>query len=108
MRILSVTRINDFCETNPKAAKEMKTWIGIVKSSGWKSPADVKAAFGSRVDFVAVGSGATTFVFDITNNKWRMITAIHFVAKKPIAGRVFVLRILTHAEYDTNKWKQEL
>lgn len=108
MRIITQTRINDFVKANPKAAKEMAIWTRVTLAAAWQSPADVKAAFGHRVDMVKVASGATVFVFDITNNKWRMITAIHFYKKMPAKGLVFILRILTHVEYDTNQWKREL
>ncbi len=60
-----------------------------------------------RLD-LSVKSGATLAVFDITNNRWRLIAAVHFTRRSPVKGRVYVLRILTHAQYDTNHWKQEL
>jgi mRNA-degrading endonuclease HigB of HigAB toxin-antitoxin module len=63
----------------------------------------VKRQFGARVDFVKVRSGNTVAVFDIVNNRYRMIAAIHY--DHP---RVFVLRIFDHKEYDKNRWKDEL
>jgi mRNA interferase HigB len=42
-------------------------------------------------------------VFNIHGNKYRLIAAIHYDYP-----RVFVLRVLTHREYDTNRWKKEL
>jgi mRNA interferase HigB len=42
-------------------------------------------------------------VFDIGGNKFRLIAAIHY--NKQI---VYVLRILTHREYDDQKWKRDL
>lgn len=50
-----------------------------------------------------VQSGNTVAVFDIHNNKYRLVAAIHY--DHP---RVFVLRIMTHEEYDKNYWKNEL
>jgi mRNA-degrading endonuclease HigB of HigAB toxin-antitoxin module len=38
-------------------------------------------------------------VFDIANNKYRMIAAIHYDFP-----RVFVLRIFDDDEYDKDKW----
>jgi mRNA interferase HigB len=51
-----------------------------------------------------VSSGNPVVVFNIRGNKYRLIVAIHY---RP-SGRVFVLRFLTHAEYDKEKWKAEL
>lgn len=42
-------------------------------------------------------------VFNIGGNKYRLIAAIHF--NRQI---IFVLRFLTHAEYDKNIWKEQL
>ena len=65
-------------------------------------PADVKQAFGARVDFVQVDSRNTVAVFDITNNTYPLVAAIHYDYP-----RVFVLRVMTNREYDRNK-KEEL
>jgi mRNA interferase HigB len=40
-------------------------------------------------------------VFDIGGNKFRLIAAIHFNR-----GKLYVRHVLTHADYDTGKWKQ--
>jgi mRNA interferase HigB len=41
------------------------------------------------------------YVFDIGGNKLRLITSIHFNRKK-----LYIRHILTHQEYDKNKWKE--
>ena len=41
-------------------------------------------------------------MFDIRGNKYRMITRILYAKHK-----VFVLKVVTYAEYDENKWKEE-
>lgn len=81
----------------------------IVKAAVWNNPADVKATFGHRVDFVQVHRARNTVaVFDIANNKYRLIAHMHYLTTSPAKGRVYVLRILTHREYDQDKWKDEL
>lgn len=40
-------------------------------------------------------------VFDIGGNKYRLITAIHYNRKK-----IYIRRVLTHAEYDHSNWKE--
>jgi mRNA interferase HigB len=42
-------------------------------------------------------------VFDIGGNKFRLIAFVCYRKEK-----VYVLRILTHKEYNTNRWKREL
>ena len=41
------------------------------------------------------------YVFNIGGNKFRLVAAIHFNTQ-----RLFVRHILTHAEYNTERWKQ--
>ncbi|HZL35768.1 MAG TPA: type II toxin-antitoxin system HigB family toxin [Tepidisphaeraceae bacterium] len=60
------------------------------------------ATFG-QTDQAKVSSGRQVCIFDIGGNNYRLIAAIHYNT-----GKVFVLRILTHKEYDSEKWKREL
>lgn len=103
MRVISKTRLKTFWAENPDAEKELTKWYAATDSARWKSPADVKQSFGARVDFVKVASGNTVAVFDILNNMYRLVAAIHYDFP-----RVFVLRVMTHEEYDEEKWKDEL
>lgn len=41
-------------------------------------------------------------IFNIGGNKYRLVTRILFPSQK-----VFVLRVMTHAEYDDDRWKQD-
>jgi mRNA interferase HigB len=42
-------------------------------------------------------------VFNICGNKYRLIAAIHYNRQ-----RAYVLRLLRHAEYSKNLWKDRL
>lgn len=68
----------------------------LVEGAEFKSPQDVKQMFGGNVDFV----GSQT-VFDVGGNKVRAITKVAFGVKV-----VIVTHVLTHTEYDKNKWKE--
>ncbi len=59
----------------------------------------LKRTFAS-VDLVPV-KGRDFYVFDIGGNKYRLIAAIHFNSQ-----RLFVRHILTHSDYDTERWKK--
>ena len=52
---------------------------------------------------VRVKSGRPVVVFDIAQNRYRLIAAVHFNC-----GKLYALRFLTHKEYDRNTWKTEL
>lgn len=40
-------------------------------------------------------------VFNIGGNKFRLIAAIHYNRRK-----VYIRHVLTHVEYDSDKWKE--
>jgi mRNA interferase HigB len=58
--------------------------------------AGLKRTFGS-LDYVP----PQFCVFNISGNKYRLITAIHFNRAK-----VFIRNILTHKEYDRRDWRE--
>jgi mRNA interferase HigB len=110
MRVISRSSLRAFWK-RPKhaAAREPLTrWYDIVESAAWKDTAGVKASFGVNVDFVQVASGNTVSVFDAGGNKYRIIAAIHFLPAHFSKGRVYVLRVMDHHEYDRMKWAEEL
>jgi len=100
MRVISKSRLRAFWETPGYEDSEgpLQAWHTHVsnKSVAWQSWANVKAEFGSAS---LVGSCE---VFNIGGNKYRLFTRILYPSQK-----VFVLKAMTHAEYDRNKWKDE-
>jgi mRNA interferase HigB len=66
----------------------------VVRTADWKTPAEMKKVYPSA-DLV----GRRT-VFNIAGNKYRLIARMNYETQ-----RVFVLYILTHAEYDHGEWK---
>ena len=92
--MISYSRIREFAERMPAAAEALDRWYEIAQHATWMKLADVRKDF-SHCDPVVVGSGNVVHVFNIGGNKFRLIAAIHFDF-----SRVFILRILTHAEYD--------
>jgi mRNA interferase HigB len=102
MRIISRRALLEFWQQYPAAQKPLSEWYEKAQKAQWSKFSDVKATFG-QTDLATVASGNTVAVFDIGGNKFRLIAAIHYNTAK-----VFVLRVLTHPQYDTNKWKEQL
>ena len=50
-----------------------------------------------------VRQGITATVFDIGGNKYRLVCKIEYAK-----SRVYVLRPMTHEEYDRENWKDEI
>ena len=102
MRVIKPSRIREYARTNPEIARPLLTWLRIAEEAQWRSLQDVRLVYRSA-DGVIVKSGKPVTVFNIGGNKFRLIVAIHYDR-----GRVFVLRLLTHKEYDKNKWAEQL
>ena len=110
MRAITAQRLWTFCAlpNQSKARTPLESWLKMIKGSAWANPGDVKSTFGKRVDFVQTrGTGQTVAVFDVGGNKYRIIAAIHYLSKHYEKGRVYILQVMTHAEYDEDKWKDD-
>jgi len=96
MRIITRKRIVDFSKNHPDCANALDSWYRIVKHATITNFAELRAIFPSadQVD------GLT--VFNIGGNKVRLIAAIHYNIQ-----RIYIRHVLTHSEYDKNKWKEE-
>ena len=97
MHVISRRRLREFWSIHPPARRPLEAWYKLVRKAEWKSFHDVKAAFPHVDQYEGV------VIFDVGGNKFRLIAAIHYNRKK-----VFVLRVLTHAEYSRGNWKNEL
>ncbi len=86
----------------PKTKAPLEHWEHTVRNASWTSPVELRKTF-NDVDPATVTSGNQVYVFNIQGNEHRLIAAIHFDK-----GRIYVLRILTHKDYDTQRWKDEL
>lgn len=85
----------EFWQQHPDAKASLESWYAVVRKATWETPAEMKAVY-HNADLV----GRRT-VFNIAGNKYRLIARVNYQAQ-----RVFVLHILTHAEYDRGDWKQ--
>ena len=100
MRVISKSRLKQFWESpgHEDAEGPLTAWYNHVQSKtvAWQKWADVRASFRSAD---LVGNCA---VFNIDGNKYRLVTRILYVSQK-----VFILKVMTHKEYDQGKWKDE-
>ena len=101
-RIIARKRLREYAARYPDAKASLEHWEHTVRSAKWQSPAELTRTF-NTVDPATVSSGSQVYVFNIQRNEHRLIAAIHFDK-----GRVYVLRIMTHKDYDTQRWKDEL
>jgi mRNA interferase HigB len=95
VHIITRKRLNDFAGKHPAAKSGLAHWYRALKKSNPSNFAELRRMF-PHADQV---SGLT--VFNIGGNKARLVVAIHYNRRK-----VYIRAVLTHAEYDTGKWKE--
>ena len=95
MRVISHKRIVEFGSRHYESRIPLNSWYKIVSKTDYNSFAELKRTFPST-DYVD-----GLFIFNIGGNKYRLIAAIHFNTKM-----IYIRHVLTHEEYDKNKWKE--
>jgi mRNA interferase HigB len=99
VHVISQKALREFARTHSDAATPLRAWMKLARHGRFQNLAELRRTFAS-VDMVPV-KGRDFYVFNIRGNKYRLIAAIHFNTQ-----RLFVRHILTHAGYDTDRWKQ--
>ena len=97
MRVISKARLREQ-PGYEDAEGPLRAWYTHVnsKSVAWHTWADAKA------DFASASIVGNCVVFNVGGNKYRLVSRILYFSQK-----VFVLKAMTHEEYDENKWKEE-
>src|SRR6185295_7338121 len=94
LRVISRRRLREFWEVSPEAKAPLEHWYNTTRRASWRNLVDVRETF-RHADPVG-----TCTVFNIKGNDYRLITRISYTRQ-----RVYVRFVLTHAEYDKDKWK---
>lgn len=91
MQIIARRTLKQFWHRHPKAEMPLRSWYALVERASWSAPADVKAMFGTSVDFIH----DNRLIFDIGGNNYRLIVHVAYSYK-----RVLIKFVGTHSEYD--------
>jgi mRNA interferase HigB len=67
VNVISKATLRSFWNRHPQARGPLEAWIADVRHASWNSPADVKAHFGTTVDYVA----DNRVIFDIAGKNIR-------------------------------------
>ena len=95
MHVISRKRLKEAAERHPDVESALDAWFRIAKKALWQNLADV------RRTFVTADAVEKWTVFNIRGNQYRLITEINYRFQ-----RVYIRHVVTHAEYDREKWKQ--
>ena len=94
MRIIGTARLDEFARRHARARKSLANWEKVVRAAAWKNSEEMKRTFNS-VDY-----DDPQTIFNIGGNNLRLIALVDF--KKQL---VQITGVMTHAEYDKEKWK---
>ncbi|MGI8783460.1 MAG: type II toxin-antitoxin system HigB family toxin [Acidobacteriota bacterium] len=95
MRVISHRAIVKYGLKHSNALPALDTWYRTTRRAAWKNLAD------TRRDFPHADLVDDKTVFNIKGNSHRLIAWINYRTQK-----VFILDVLTHAEYDKGAWKR--
>lgn len=96
MHVISRKRLREFYLHHGDVAEVLDDWFLTVSKSSWHSLIELQNTYPQA-------EAVSNFtVFNIKGNKYRLITSINY--NKQI---VYVKYVLTHAEYDKNRWKND-
>ena len=91
MQIIARRTLKQFWMKHRQAEGPLRAWYATVAKAEWRGPADVKAMFGTSVDFLR----DNRLVFDIGGNKFRIVVHVAYPFK-----RLLIKFVGTHGEYD--------
>jgi mRNA interferase HigB len=94
MKLISNKALRDFAAVRAEAEQPLQEFRVRWERSECRNFAELRALF-PGVDKVG-----PVFVFNIGGNKFRLVAGLSFQAR-----RLWVKAVLTHREYDKEKWK---
>lgn len=99
MRVISQKVLRDFWTDHPDAQQPLRQWFKVAVAAQWQNLIDVRRIYPHADGIETDGNGVLT-AFNIGGNKYRLIARIRYDWKL-----VNIRCVLTHADYDKDKWK---
>jgi mRNA interferase HigB len=96
VNIIAPRTLRKFWKKHAEAKTGLETWRKMIRKNRYANLNELKRDF-AGVDYV---SKDKLTIFDISGNKYRLITFIRYASQT-----VFIKHIFTHAKYD--KWNKE-
>ena len=97
VHIVTRKHLNDAAKQYPDAANEIGAWAAIVKEVRWHKSLEVRNTFKDADNVKGY------VIFNIRQNRSRLITVIHYAKTDKVRrtlGHVYIRSFLTHKEYD--------
>jgi mRNA interferase HigB len=102
MHIMTENHLKYFAKKHVESAPSIDRLVRILKKAEWKNLEQTRESY-PHADEAMVKSGRKVTILNLGGNNWRVITAIHY--NRQI---IYILAVLSHAEYSREKWKETL
>jgi mRNA interferase HigB len=96
MHVISYRRLREFSKQHADCGEALDNWFKVVSKESWSNLLAIQCIFPKAE---AVGNFT---VFNIKGNKYRLIVSIDYERQL-----MYIKYVLTHAEYDKEKWKDD-
>jgi len=96
MHVISRKILREFCEVHADACDALYDWYRVASKAEWKNLIEVEAIYPKAE---AVGNFT---VFNIKGNNYRLVVDLVYETQ-----RIYIKYVLTHAEYDKDRWKND-
>lgn len=96
VHIISRKALKEYGSRHADTIEPLDVWYRRARKATWQSIVDV------RVDYPHADAVGQCTVFNIAGNKYRLIVKIEYAAQA-----IYVKHVLTHAEYDKGRWKDD-
>jgi mRNA interferase HigB len=95
MLIGNYEALQKFAKKHARSRSSLETWYQNTLEARWRNFDDVRTTFRSADIY------GDCVIFDIAGNNYRLIALIRYDLEQ-----VNIETVLTHAEYDRDKWKK--
>ncbi|NEO84254.1 MAG: type II toxin-antitoxin system HigB family toxin [Spirulina sp. SIO3F2] len=96
MHLIAIRNLRRDASKYPDLMPVVEAWYKVVQAAQWQNLEDVRRIFSSAE---AVGNFT---VFNLKGNRYRLIVGLDYERQM-----IFYKYLLTHAEYDKDKWKND-
>lgn len=96
MHIISRKRLKEFWQRHLDAKEPLDTWYRMTKRAVWGNLAETRRMFPHADPY------KECTIFNISGNKYRLITKIYYEDRTVLIRFVFA-----HSEYDHEEWKDD-
>ncbi len=97
MHVLTQKHLKEAASRFPAAARQIAAWQSIAKDKRWRTPEDVKDTFAD------VDCDGDCVIFRIHQNKYRLVTTIHYAREKDgvvADGHIWIRAFLSNKQYE--------